>query len=207
MIMRCAVFASGTGSNFKTLLERKSSGELHADFVLMVGNNSKAAAFQHAQDHNIPTLHCAPSHFQSEGEYSEYLLSQLQKYSAEMIVLAGYMKKLPGKIVARYHGRIINIHPSLLPAFGGKGMYGSNVHKAALEYGVKLTGVTVHFVDDEYDHGPIIVQQCLAVQDNDTPETLAQRVLALEHATYWRALEAICCGKLVLEGRRVKDYG
>ncbi|KMQ51311.1 Phosphoribosylglycinamide formyltransferase [Chitinispirillum alkaliphilum] len=203
-MLRCAVFASGGGSNFKALLERSLTGDLHAQFVLMIGNNSTAAVFEHARKHHIPTLHCAPSHFDSEQQYSSFLIAQLEKCNAQMIVLAGYMKKLPTEIVEKYQGRIINIHPSLLPAFGGKGMYGSNVHKAVIECGVRVTGVTVHFVDEEYDQGPIISQEPVKVLDTDTPQTLAARVLAMEHATYWRALDAISRGKICLEGRRVK---
>jgi len=202
--MRCAVFASGGGSNFGALLDRKVKGDLHVDFVLMIGNNSKAAAFDRANSNNIPALHLAPSHFHSEEEYAQTMMNALTEAKAELIVLAGYMKKLPSRIVKEYHNKIVNIHPGLLPAFGGKGMYGINVHKAVLEYGAKVSGVTVHFVDEEYDHGPVIMQKTVAVLDDDDAETLASRVLEAEHDTYWRALEAIALGQISVEGRRVK---
>ena len=202
--MRCAVFASGGGSNFQALLDRKAKGDLHVDFVLMIGNNSKAAAFHRANSNNIPSLHIAPSHFHSEEEYTQAMMDALTKAKAELIVLAGYMKKLPSRIVKEYHNKIINIHPGLLPAFGGKGMYGINVHKAVLEYGAKVSGVTVHFVDEEYDHGPVIMQKTVNVLDGDDAETLAARVLEAEHDTYWQALETIALGRICVDGRRVK---
>jgi phosphoribosylglycinamide formyltransferase-1 len=203
MAMRCAVFASGGGSNFQALLDRKAMGDLHVDFVLMIGNNSKAAAFERARSNNIPTLHIAPSHFDDEEKYAQTMMDALTKARTELIVLAGYMKKLPSRIVKEYRNRIINIHPGLLPAFGGKGMYGINVHKAVLEYGAKVSGVTVHFVDEEYDHGPVITQAAVPVLDSDDAQTLAERVLIAEHGTYWRALEAIAMEQISVDGRKV----
>jgi len=204
MSTRCAVFASGGGSNFQALLDRKAKGDLHVDFVLMVGNNSKAAAFDRARSNNIPSLHIAPSHFDDEEKYAQAMMDALTEAKAELIVLAGYMKKLPSRIVKEYRNKIVNIHPGLLPAFGGKGMYGINVHKAVLEYGAKVSGVTVHFVDEEYDHGPVIMQKTVDVLDDDDAETLAARVLEAEHSTYWRALQAIALGQICVDGRKVK---
>jgi len=202
--MRCAVFASGNGSNFQALLDRKSAGSLaRADFVLMVGNNSKAGAFDRAEKHGIPALHIAPSRFPTEEAYAARLSAALNEAKVELIALAGYMKKLPPAIVSRYRNRILNIHPALLPAFGGQGMYGSNVHKAVIEYGAKVSGVTVHFVDDEYDHGPVILQKTVPVLDTDDYQTLAARVLEAEHESYWRAVEAVTEGKIKVVGRRV----
>ncbi len=206
MALRCAVFASGGGSNFQALIDKKESGDLHVDFVLMVGNNSSAGAFQRAVKHNIPTVHLAPSHFKSSADYQQRLLSLLDEYRVELIILAGYMKMLPSEVVHRYHNRIINIHPALLPAFGGKGMYGSKVHQAVLDYGAKITGVTVHFVSEVYDEGPVICQVPVKVSDTDDCSTLAERVLAVEHQTYWQAVEAIARGNIKIEGRRVTGY-
>ncbi|MGA3050740.1 MAG: phosphoribosylglycinamide formyltransferase [Chitinispirillaceae bacterium] len=204
MALRCAVLASGQGSNFQALLDRKSSGDLHVDFVLFIGNNSDAAAFAKARMHSIPALHLAPSHFPSEAAYTARFLDALQEFRVELIVLAGYMKKLPMPVIRAYNRRIVNIHPALLPAFGGKGMYGSHVHEAVIEYGAKLSGVTVHFVDEEYDHGPVILQRAVEVLDTDDPQSLAGRILKAEHANYWRAIEAIAAGSIIIEGRRVK---
>jgi phosphoribosylglycinamide formyltransferase-1 len=202
--MNCAVFASGGGTNFQSLLDRKAAGELHVSFVLMVGNNSTAGAMERARKHDIPTLHLSPAHFDTEGEYVERLERALDEHEVELIVLAGYMKMIPSRIVQRYRNRIVNVHPALLPAFGGKGLYGGRVHQAVVEYGAKVTGVTVHFVDEQYDHGPVILQRVIEVRDDDDAETLAARVLELEHDSYWRAIEAIAGGAISVEGRRVR---
>jgi formyltetrahydrofolate-dependent phosphoribosylglycinamide formyltransferase len=202
MPLRCVVFASGGGSNFQALLDRQAAGDLHVEFSLFIGNNSKAPAFERARSKNIPVRHCAPSHFPDEHSYIDRLLELFREHRVDLIVLAGYMKKLPYAVVRTYHHRIVNIHPGLLPAFGGKGLYGHHVHEAVLAYGAKVSGVTVHFVDEEYDHGPIILQETVPVLDDDTPETLASRVLTVEHASYWRAIEAIVQGRIRVEGRR-----
>jgi phosphoribosylglycinamide formyltransferase-1 len=203
LFTKCAVFASGGGSNFQALLDRRGAGDLHVDFALAVGNNSAAGAFERARAHGVPTLHTAPSHFEDEAAYAKSLLSALKAAGAELLILAGYMKKLPPPVVAGYRNKIINIHPGLLPAFGGKGMYGMNVHKAVLEYGAKLSGVTAHFVDDEYDHGPIILQKPVPVLDGDTEQTLAARVLKAEHEYFWQAVEAVASGRVRVDGRVV----
>jgi phosphoribosylglycinamide formyltransferase-1 len=204
MALRCAVFASGSGSNFQELLDRRQKNDLHVDFVLFIGNNSGAKAFERAKKNAIPSLHLAPSQFPSEETYAAKLLSVLQEKNVELLVLAGYMKKLPSLIIKTFHHRIVNIHPGLLPAFGGKGMYGAHVHEAVIAYGAKISGVTVHFVDEEYDHGPIILQSTIDVLDSDDPRSLAERVLKLEHASYWRAIEAIAQKKITISGRRVR---
>jgi len=204
-MLKCAVFASGSGSNFQALIDRARLGDLHADLAFFIGNNSAAAAFQRALDAAIPALHLAPSHFPDEATYADRLLSVLKSKAVELIVLAGYMKKIPAAVVAAYPNRIVNIHPALLPAFGGPGLYGEKVHQAVLDYGAKVSGVTMHFVDEHYDHGPIIFQETLPVLDGDDARALAKRVLSLEHAHYWRVIEAIAQGKITVQGRRV--YG
>jgi phosphoribosylglycinamide formyltransferase-1 len=201
--MNCAVFASGGGSNFQALIDRKLSGDLHAGLSLLIVNNSGAGAVERANKNGIPVAHCAPSQFGSEEVYAETLRRHFEHYAIDLIVLAGYMKKLPGVIVNEFRNRIVNIHPGLLPAFGGKGMYGSRVHQAVLSYGAKLSGITVHFVDEEYDHGPVIFQAAVPVLSHDTPESLGQRVLELEHTHYWRVIEAIHCGSVKIDGRKV----
>lgn len=201
---RCAVFASGGGSNFQALIDRKIAGDLHVELTLLVGNNSTAGAFEKAKRYGIEAIHLAPSHFENEKLYTDKISDILESNKIDLIVLAGYMKKLPKEIVNRYQYRIVNIHPGLLPAFGGKGMYGSKVHQAVVDYGAKVTGITVHFVDEEYDHGPIILQEIVKVSDGDDAQTLAEKVLKIEHANYWRAIEAIASGTIrVVDGRRV----
>lgn len=177
-----AVFGSGRGSNFRSVLQAIQSGHLSGvRVVLVISNNSDAGILDVARTENIPTLHISQKQFASEGAYSTALGERLRTAGVQLIVLAGYMKRLPGPIVAEYRNRIINIHPALLPRFGGKGMYGLRVHEAVLAAHEPLTGVTVHIVDEEYDHGPIVVQRTVPVLASDTPESLAARVLEMEH--------------------------
>lgn len=201
--IRVAVFASGGGSNFQALIDKKEEGRLHVTFAVVAGNNSKAMAFERARKHGIPTLHIAPSHFPDEKQYTEKLLAELEAYAVDLIVLAGYMKMIPLAAIRKYQNRIMNIHPALLPSFGGHGMYGKAVHQAVLDYGAKVSGITVHFVDEEYDRGPIILQETAPVLDADTADALAERVLKVEHGNYWRAVEAFAQNRIRVEGRKV----
>lgn len=203
--MNCAIFASGGGSNFQELINRKEAGDLHVNFALLICNNGSAFAFERARKHSIKSIHIAPSHFPDEKSYASKLLSIVRENEVDLIALAGYMKKIPTEVLAAFPNRIINIHPALLPAFGGKGLYGEKVHQAVLDYGAKVTGVTIHFVDEEYDQGPIIFQDTVKVLDSDDAHTLARRVLALEHASYWKVIQGIASGAISVKDRRV--YG
>jgi len=202
-MLKCAVFASSGGSNFQALIDRREAGDLQVELSLLIGNNSTAPAFERARTHGIPSLHIAPSRFPEETAYAGHLLSVLHEQRIDFIALAGYMKKIPSAVIAAYPYRIINIHPALLPAFGGAGLYGEKVHQAVLDSGAKVSGITVHFVDEEYDHGPIIDQKTVPVLDDDDARSLAKRVLAVEHATYWKSLAAVAAGRLTIKGRRV----
>lgn len=203
---QCAVFASGGGSNFQALIDRQKAGDLHVEFAVLVTNNSSCKACDRARAHGIPVVHLPPSKFADERQYAAELMAVLDKYKVEIVALAGYMKMIPVSVVRKFHNRILNIHPGLLPAFGGKGMYGERVHQAVLDYGAKVTGVTVHFVDEEYDHGPIVLQETVIVEDGDDAHRLAERVLAKEHASYWRALEAVAQGRVRVDGRKVMGH-
>jgi len=204
-MLKCAVFASGSGSNFQALIDRKNAGDLHVELALLIGNNSAAGAFQRARTTGITAIHLAPSHFPDEASYARRLLSVLRENKIELIILAGYMKKIPSSIIEAFPNKIVNIHPALLPAFGGPGLYGEKVHQAVLDYGAKVSGITIHFVDEQYDHGPIIFQQTLPVLDADDAHSLAKRILSLEHEGYWRVIEAIAGGGITVAARRV--YG
>jgi phosphoribosylglycinamide formyltransferase-1 len=201
--MNVAVFASGSGSNFQALIDRVEAGDLHCTLSLCVGNNSAAFAFERAKKHGIPTRHIAPSHFPSEEAYADALCAALGEYRIDIIALAGYMKKIPRSVISAYPHKIINIHPGLLPAFGGKGLYGEKVHQAVLDYGAKVSGCTIHFVDEEYDSGPIIVQKCVPVEEGDTPDSLGARILPNEHKAYVEAVQLFAEGRLKVEGRVV----
>jgi phosphoribosylglycinamide formyltransferase 1 len=197
------VFASGRGSNTRAILENIDQGKIPARIVCIISNNKSAGIFNIAASREIPSRYLDPAAFTNEEEYVSTLLSVLDEFQTDLIVLAGYLKKIPSNVIQRYRHRMINIHPALLPAFGGKGMYGKHVHAAVMNYGAKVTGVTVHFVDEEYDHGPIILQEPVRVRDDDTAESLAQRVLEREHTVYSEAIRLYCEGRLRIEGRRV----
>jgi phosphoribosylglycinamide formyltransferase-1 len=201
--MNIAVFASGRGSNLMAILKAIEEGKLKARVVVVISNNSSAGALEIARSKGIDALHISRRQFSSDREYADKILSELRKRNVELIVLAGYMKKIPAEVVSEYRNRILNIHPALLPFFGGQGMYGINVHKAVIESGVKITGVTVHIVDEEYDHGPIVLQRAVEVKDDDTPETLAERVLKVEHEVYPEAIRLFVEGKVNVFGRKV----
>lgn len=201
--MNIAVFASGRGSNLMAILNAIKEGKINAKVALVISNNSNAGALEIAKANGIDALHISRAQFTSDEDYVKKLLHELKSRNIELIVLAGYMKKIPPEVVQEYRNKILNIHPALLPAFGGQGMYGMNVHKAVIDYGVKVTGVTVHIVDEEYDHGPIVMQKVIEVRDDDTPETLAERVLKVEHEIYPIAIKLFVDGKITVSGRKV----
>ena len=201
--MNIAVFASGRGSNLMAILNAIKEGKLNARISVVISNNSNAGALEIARANGIDALHISRKQFSSDEDYVNRILCELKSRNIELIVLAGYMKKIPPEIIREYPNRILNIHPALLPAFGGLGMYGMNVHKAVIDYGVKITGVTVHIVDEEYDHGPIVMQRAVEVRDDDTPETLAERVLKVEHEIYPLAIKLFVEGKVKISGRKV----
>jgi phosphoribosylglycinamide formyltransferase-1 len=201
--MNIGVFASGRGSNFEAILHAIERGELPARVVLLVSDKSSAGALDLARAHNIPAVHLSPAQFPGEEAYAERLLALLSEYRVELIALAGYLKKIPGRVVQQYRNRIVNIHPALLPKFGGPGMYGLHVHKAVLAAGETTSGATVHLVDEEYDHGAIVMQKTVEVLPHDTPETLAARVLAVEHELYPQVLRAFAEGRVRINGNSV----
>lgn len=202
--LRLAIFASGRGSNFEAILKNIKAGKLFATVVVVISNRSKAGALEIARQNGIPAFHISMLQFDNEKEYERHLLNVLHEHNTQLIVLAGYLKKVPVPIVRAFRNKILNIHPALLPSFGGKGLYGHYVHEAVLEYGCKVSGATVHLVDEEYDHGPPVMQECVPVQDDDTPETLAARVLKVEHKIFSKAIQLFAEDRIVIEKRRVK---
>lgn len=198
--MNIAVFASGRGSNFQAILNAIHSGRLPASISLVVSNNSSAGALEIARAEGIPALHRSLRQFPTQDSFDDSLLAALESHRVDLIALAGYMKKLSSRIISLYKNRIVNIHPALLPAFGGPGMYGIHVHEAVLRSGAKVSGVTVHVVDEEYDHGLILAQETVRVEPGDTPESLAARVLTLEHDLYPRVLAAFAENRVRIEG-------
>ncbi len=198
-----AVFASGRGSNFEAIYQATQKGHLAATIVLLVSNNPGAQVVQKATQWGIPTAVLSPTRFPGEDAYVQQLLHTLNLHGVEWIVLAGYMKKIPAAIIQRYPFRIVNIHPALLPAFGGKGMYGMHVHQAVFQSGAQVSGVTVHFVNEEYDQGAIIYQEPVIIRDCQTPEAIAQKVLAMEHRVYPETLNRLFTQPFEVVGKRV----
>ncbi len=175
-----------------------------SEVVLVVGTRPDAPALAKAEALGVPTMIVNPRDFPDDAAYGDTLLWVLERVQPDLICLAGYMRLLPERVVRAYPYRIMNIHPALLPQFGGKGMYGVRVHEAVLQSGAKETGCTVHFVDEQYDTGPIILQRTVPVLEGDTPETLAARLLPVEHATYVEAIRLFAEGRLKIEGNRVR---
>lgn len=199
-----AVFASGRGSNFQAIVEAIATQRLRAQVVLCISNHGDAGALQIADAARIPVAVIDEKRFAGSSEYASALLTRLAKHEVNFIALAGFMRKIPVEVVRQFRHRIVNIHPALLPSFGGKGLYGHRVHEAVLAYGCKVSGATVHFVDEEYDTGPPILQRCVTVLENDTPETLAARVLEIEHQIYPEALQLFADDRVRVEERGVK---
>ncbi|HEX9615387.1 MAG TPA: phosphoribosylglycinamide formyltransferase [Bacteroidota bacterium] len=198
--MKIAVLASGRGSNFQALLDAIREGVLPAGICVVLSNNSASGVLEIARAANIPAIHLSQKQFPSEDAFSSRMLSVLGDHGADFVALAGYMKRIPATVVAHYRNKITNIHPALLPSFGGPGMYGMRVHDAVIASGVKLSGATVHLVDEEYDRGPIVLQKSVEVTFEDNPETLAAKVLAIEHEIYPLALKAFAEDRVRLKG-------
>lgn len=202
--LRLAICASGRGTNFEAILEAIRSGRLDAHVEMVISNNLNAGVMEIARRSGIPTLHVDEQRYSCVEEFSHRWLIELSQRSVNFIALAGYLKKVPPGVVHAFRNRILNIHPALLPSFGGPGMYGRYVHEAVLARGCRVSGATVHIVDEEFDNGPIVMQRCVEVLDDDTPETLAARVLKIEHKIYPEALQFFAENRVVVEGRRVK---
>ena len=201
--LRLAVFASGSGSNFGAMLKAIDAGKLDAEPVLLLTDRPAIGAIDKAEARNIPVAILPPARFEDERAFTETLLNTLTDHGADFVALAGYLKRIPESVVDAFKQRMLNIHPALLPSFGGKGMYGPRIHEAVLEHGCRVTGVTVHLVDPGYDTGPIVLQEPVAVRQDDTPRSLAARVLQLEHRLYPEALQLFAEGRVAVDGRRV----
>ncbi len=180
-MLNIAVFASGRGSNFEALQRTLSEKNIPAVIVAVISNNSSSGVLALARSFNIPAFHISQRQFSDEGSYRKKILETLSTFGVNFIVLAGYMKKLDAEFIRAYPQRIINIHPALLPKFGGAGMYGMNVHAAVITAGEKESGATVHYVNEQYDDGGIIAQERVIIASTDTAESLAAKVLMIEH--------------------------
>ena len=199
--VRIGVLVSGGGTNLQSLIDAIEEGSINGEIAVVISDRGKAFALERARKHGIKAVYI------DKNQPGLRLKEELDKHSIELVVLAGYLTILDRYFVKAYEGRIINIHPSLIPSFCGKGFYGERVHKAAIEYGVKVSGATVHFVDEGTDSGPIILQEAVPVFAEDTADTLAARVLEIEHKLLPEAVRLYCKGSLVIEGHKVKIIG
>ena len=199
---KIAVFASGSGSDFQSIIDANERNRF-CEIALLVASKEGIYAIERAKQHNVPYIVRSKKDFASVEEMFENIIGELRSRSVDYIVLAGYLCMISENFVRAFPDRIINIHPSLIPSFCGKGYYGLNVHRAAIEYGVKVSGCTVHFVDEHYDSGAILLQRTVPVFDDDTPERLQARVLEEEHRALHEAVRLLVNGAVEKTGRKV----
>lgn len=193
----------GRGSNMQALIDGTRDGRIHGDVALVISTSPGAPALERAAASGVPALLIPAEEHPEPGALDRELAEQFQSAGVELICLAGYMRLLGPEFLGRFPNRVLNVHPALLPAFGGRGYYGRRVHEAVLESGARYSGVTVHLTDDEYDHGPIVAQEVVPVLRDDTVETLAARVLQAEHRLYPEAVALFAARRVHVEGRRV----
>lgn len=196
---RLGFFVSHRGSNMRAIVAACDDGQVRADPALLISNNGSSAALSWAADRGMPHVHLSPKTSGSEEALDEAHVGALQEAGVDLVILAGYMRKIGPKVLSAYANRILNIHPALLPKYGGQGMYGQRVHDAVLAAGERESGATVHLVDGDYDTGPIVAQAKVPIQAGDTPETLAARVLKVEHTLFPETLARIASGDIDLE--------
>ncbi len=199
---KIAVFASGSGSDFQSIIDANTR-EHFCEIALLVASKAGIFAIERAKKHGIESIVCNAHDFSSQEEFGAQLIRELRAHEVDYIVLAGYLSRIPENLIGAFQDRIINIHPSLIPSFSGKGFFGINVHRAAIEYGVKVSGLTVHFVDEQYDNGAIILQQAVPVRDDDTAESLQLRILEEEHRVLPEVVKLLTTGKIQKTGRKV----
>ena len=196
--LRLGFLASHGGSNVQAIVDACRAGELHAEPRVVISNNSGSEVLRRAAREGVPGFHLSSRTHPKPEDLDAAIEGVLASHGVELVVLGGYMRMLGPRVLGRYRGRVLNVHPALLPAYGGRGMYGERVHAAVLAAGERITGVTVHLVDDEYDQGPILAQVEVPVLDGDTVESLRLRVLRREHELYPETLQKIATGEIEL---------
>ena len=203
-MLRVVVMVSGGGTNLQAILDAVDNGKItNAEVVAGISNNEGAYAIERAKNHGVPAFVVTPKAYETRDAFNEALLETIKACKPDLIVLAGFLVKIPAAMIEAYRNKIINIHPSLIPSFCGKGFYGLHVHEAALKRGVKISGATVHFVDEGTDTGPIILQKAVEVHNGDTPEVLQRRVMEqAEWKILPHAIDLIANGKVEVEGHR-----
>lgn len=204
-MLKIAVLVSGGGTNLQAILDAIDNGTItNAKVEVVISNNKNAYALERAKKHGIENLCISPKDFASREEFNDVFLEKLNSYNVDLVVLAGFLVVIPEKMIQAYRNRIINIHPSLIPSFCGTGYYGLKVHEGVLARGVKVTGATVHFVDEGTDTGPIILQKAVEVEQGDTPEVLQRRVMEqAEWVIMPKAIDLIANGHVTVEDGHV----
>lgn len=200
--LRIAVLISGGGTTLRNLIDKIGARQLDAEIKLVVSSAPAAGGLKFANAAGIPTTIIERESTSSDDEFSRAVFAACRTADVDYVVMGGFLKFVP--IPADFENRVLNIHPALIPAFCGKGFYGERVHQAVLEYGARVSGCTVHFVDNQYDHGPILLQRVVPVLDDDTPQSLAARVFEAECEAYPEALRLLARGRVSVEGRRVR---
>ena len=198
------MLASGNGTNLQAIIDACARGEIPGRVVVVVSNNPKARALERARRAGIPAVAMHHRAFPDRDTFDAKLAEILYSYEVDLICLAGFMRVLGSTFIRQFHERVMNIHPALLPAFGGLGMYGDRVHQTVLDSGVRFSGCTIHFANEAPDGGPIILQAVVPVHETDTAQTLAERVVAEEHRLYPEAVKLFAEGRLQVVGRRVR---
>jgi len=201
-MLRLAVLLSGSGSTLQNFIDRIVAGQLDARVEVVISSKPDAVGLERARAARLPAVAVGRKDHPDVDRFNDALHDVLAGYSLDLVVMAGFLS--PFQLRGRYVGRAMNVHPALIPAFSGKGFYGRRVHEAAVAAGVRVSGCTVHFADEEYDHGPIIVQRTVPVLDDDTPDTLAARVQGAEQEAYPEAVQLFAEGRLEIVGRRVR---
>ena len=204
MKKRLVVMASGSGSDMQSIMDAIDRGEIDGEIVLVIVSKHGAYAAERAKQHGIKTVEICLRDYPGKSEFFDANLAAIDEARPDGIILAGYLSILDRRITEKYANRIINIHPALIPSFCGDGFYGKRVHQAVIDYGAKISGATIHFVDEHADHGPIIMQETVPVYFEDTADTLAARVLELEHKILPKAVGLFCADRLHVIGRAVK---
>ena len=204
MPVKLAVLLSGSGTTLQNIIDHIDRGELDAAVTCVISSRHGVYGLERARDHGIPAVTVAFKDHGNTAAFNQAIWDEIRRHNVDLVVLAGFMSLL--EVPEAFHNRIMNVHPALVPAFCGKGMYGHHVHEAVLDYGAKVSGATVHFVDQHYDNGPIILQEAVPVLPDDTPDSLADRVQGKERELYPRAIQLFAEGRLSVEGRLVRIH-
>ncbi|HZJ99470.1 MAG TPA: phosphoribosylglycinamide formyltransferase, partial [Tissierellaceae bacterium] len=203
-MLNIGVLISGGGTNLQAIIDNIENGNIDGKIQLIISNKKNAFGLERGKKAGIESIHILAKDFDSSESYNLQLIKEFKDRQVDLIVLAGYLKILSSDFIKTFENRIINIHPSLIPSFSGDGFYGERVHQAVLDYGCKVTGATVHFVDEGTDTGPIILQRCIEIGQDESLETLQKKVLQVEHEILVEAVKLYCDNRIVVEGRQVK---